>query len=503
LELFEKYFILYNSLSLDEYELAAQYLWLFQKLNAAKLASVVDEKNEAEANKKSHPQFNLLISFFSSCNAIISEKLASTVSNKTTSVLDIELKMNMRMIITIYIANSLVNEVYELVKPHLRRIYEEKRNSDDSSIKASKELVVHFLYEADRLKKLKNVIKISSLDPQLKFYLFNYLEAKQELDSICIAIELHVDSRNYIKAIDLYDKYSKQISNSSSHSYLSSMCDVAKQMLLDTQKASLISGIGANRMATITNLVLDSIPQTAIIITSSDIKESEYFLYRFTMPLGERYKPSKRCLKIFDRTDDIHYVKVLKMPDLIQSDHIASNITVPMSTTIVTTNAANDKIAESAFIPSLTPYRMLKKSILTSSLKRKASTSTPQTASVLGEPSPSKRQSLRNIETPSILKSTSSALDSAVAPRLSQIGLVSSTKSASVIKSVKFQISKSNKRKTEENDEESESNEELEINGNLAKKANIKLFDDDEEHEKTPWNKSTLSEQNKSNLIDL
>jgi hypothetical protein len=510
MELFEKYFILYDSLSMDEYELAAQYLWLFQKLNAANLASIVNEKTETEAaDKKSHPQLNLLISFFSSCNSVISEKLASAVSKQNNSALDVELKMNMRMIITIYTANSLVNEAYELVKPHLRRLYQGINSDDDSSIKISKDLVVHFLNEADRLKNLKNVIKISSLDPQLKFYLFNYLEAKQELDSICIAIELHVNSRNYIKAVDLFDRYSKQITNSSSHSYLSSMCDVAKQMLLHREKATLGSGIStANRAPAITGLALDSNPQKAIIITYNDIKESQNFVYRFMMPLGERYNPSKRCLKIFENSEDNHYVKVLKMPELIFSDNnLASNTTTPMNTTILTSNTAHDKLTESAFIPSLTPYSMLKKSILTSSFKRKASTSTPQTTSILGVPSPSKRQSLRNIETPSILKSSLGAHDTATGPRLSQMGLVSSlscAKSTSVIKSVKFQISKSSKRKTEEDDdEEHESNEEFETNGRSAKKANIKLFDDDEEQDKTATDKSTVLEQNHSNLIDL
>ena len=52
-------------------------------------------------------------------------------------------------------------------------------------------------------------MKLSSLDHDLLLMLFNFLEAKQDLNSICMAIDLYVTNRNYTRAIELYDKYSK------------------------------------------------------------------------------------------------------------------------------------------------------------------------------------------------------------------------------------------------------------------------------------------------------
>lgn len=79
-------------------------------------------------------------------------------------------------------------------------------------------------------------MKLGSADSDLLLMLFNYLEAKQDLSSICMAIDLHVNSRNYKRAISLYDKYSKQISNSE-FNYLSSMIEIAKDMQDDTDSS--------------------------------------------------------------------------------------------------------------------------------------------------------------------------------------------------------------------------------------------------------------------------
>ena len=59
------------------------------------------------------------------------------------------------------------------------------------------------------VKLWKQVIKLSASDHELLAMLFAYLEAKQDLNSICIAIDLHVTNRNYTKAIQLFEKYSK------------------------------------------------------------------------------------------------------------------------------------------------------------------------------------------------------------------------------------------------------------------------------------------------------
>ncbi len=52
-------------------------------------------------------------------------------------------------------------------------------------------------------------MKLSALDTDLLLILFNYLEAKQDLNSIGMAIDLHINNRNYKRAIELYERYSK------------------------------------------------------------------------------------------------------------------------------------------------------------------------------------------------------------------------------------------------------------------------------------------------------
>jgi hypothetical protein len=52
-------------------------------------------------------------------------------------------------------------------------------------------------------------VKLSALDTDLLLILFNYLEAKQDLNSIGMAIDLHINNRNYKRAIELYERYSK------------------------------------------------------------------------------------------------------------------------------------------------------------------------------------------------------------------------------------------------------------------------------------------------------
>lgn len=41
--------------------------------------------------------------------------------------------------------------------------------------------------------------------------LYSYLEAKQDLNSICTAIDLYLTHHDYTEAIQLYEKYSRVI----------------------------------------------------------------------------------------------------------------------------------------------------------------------------------------------------------------------------------------------------------------------------------------------------
>ncbi len=52
LEFYEKYFILYNSCNCNQYNIASQYLWLFQKLNASSIGSTdMNNGNNNETNR--------------------------------------------------------------------------------------------------------------------------------------------------------------------------------------------------------------------------------------------------------------------------------------------------------------------------------------------------------------------------------------------------------------------------------------------------------------------
>ena len=60
-----------------------------------------------------------------------------------------------------------------------------------------------------KVKLVKKICRLSLSDNELWFALINYLEAKQDVCSIATAINLHIDQRNYSRAIGLYAKYSK------------------------------------------------------------------------------------------------------------------------------------------------------------------------------------------------------------------------------------------------------------------------------------------------------
>ena len=124
LEFYEKYFILYNSCNANQYKIAAQYLWLFQKLNASSIGST-DINNGANQSNNNHNQqenqldsneTSILFRFFSKS----SSQLLDLV-NKSNQMHH-EQRMHFRLIITIYLANSLVNEAYDLIKPQIKLI---------------------------------------------------------------------------------------------------------------------------------------------------------------------------------------------------------------------------------------------------------------------------------------------------------------------------------------------------------------------------------------------
>lgn len=99
LELYEKYFILYNSLNAREYKLAIQYLWLFQKLNTSSMSGI-DTIRSNQSISQSNDQHNFF-RFFSKSNNITNE----TKSN-SNNLLRNEQYMHLRVMITIYLANT-------------------------------------------------------------------------------------------------------------------------------------------------------------------------------------------------------------------------------------------------------------------------------------------------------------------------------------------------------------------------------------------------------------
>ncbi|CAF1033811.1 unnamed protein product [Brachionus calyciflorus] len=234
LEFYEKYFILYNSVSLNEYKIAAQYLWLFQKLNVSSISTT--PANDLLTSKTISSQMDsdlALFNFFPKSNTNLTELNSQSLQNK----LKHEQIMHSRLILTIYLANSLVNEAYDLIKPHVLQI----KSSGSLANKLSKELLIHFFTEAEKFKQWKQLIKLTSIDSDFLLILLNYLEAKKDTDSIGRAIDLHVNNRNYKKAIQLYEKYHQQISTSADFSYLSSMIDIAKEMQNDYTSNALFS----------------------------------------------------------------------------------------------------------------------------------------------------------------------------------------------------------------------------------------------------------------------
>ena len=103
METYEIYFILYNSLHLKQYKLAIEYLWLFQKLNTS--IATIDLSSDFSCTKTQSQDTNIF-RFFSKINPGI--KLTEMKSN-FQSLQRNEQNMHLRVIITIYLANSYEN----------------------------------------------------------------------------------------------------------------------------------------------------------------------------------------------------------------------------------------------------------------------------------------------------------------------------------------------------------------------------------------------------------
>ena len=71
---------------------------------------------------------------------------SSDLTKTTNSLQRNEQYMHLRVMITIYLANSLWNEAFEFIKPYLKAI---KTASSDS---LEKEIVIHFFLECEKCK---------------------------------------------------------------------------------------------------------------------------------------------------------------------------------------------------------------------------------------------------------------------------------------------------------------------------------------------------------------
>ena len=162
LEFFEKYFILYNSVHVKEYKIAAQYLWLFQKLNVSSIStneiSNYYANNQAYNSNNDLDKFNdknsIFFSIFSK-TSLANNNLSNDYICDKNSQIRHEQIMHFKLIITIYMSNQLVNEAYDLIKTQIKHLTSTPNHlGASSSTKLSKELLIHFFYETEKCKIL-------------------------------------------------------------------------------------------------------------------------------------------------------------------------------------------------------------------------------------------------------------------------------------------------------------------------------------------------------------
>lgn len=151
LEFFEKYFILYNTVHVKEYKIAAQYLWLFQKLNVSSIST--SEMNNFYHNNTKNSNDEEKNSIF--YNIFSKSSFSNTLSNACISNKNIQIRheqiMHFKLIITIYLSNHLVNEAYDLIKAQIKNL---TSNQNVTDAKLSKELIVHFFFEIEKCKRI-------------------------------------------------------------------------------------------------------------------------------------------------------------------------------------------------------------------------------------------------------------------------------------------------------------------------------------------------------------
>lgn len=291
LEFYEKYFILYDTMSVGDHKSALQYVWLFQKLNTSALASSSSDSLRSSASENELGLFKLINKIPSSSS------LSSASSLSEFNKLKHEQRMHARVIITIYLANTLVNEAYNLVKPHIKNVKSLIKSpmlNENPSVKFSKELLVHFFIQIEVYKLWKQVTDLTSLDKDLLLMMFNFIEAFDKLDLVCMAIDLHVNNQNYKKAVELYDRHAKQIA-SSKHAYLSTMVEIARDVHYDCDFENE-----------------ENTSEKYSLITEKDIKETMNFEYRFTVALRDLCKNSKRCIRLLNAPEDQTYIELLR-----------------------------------------------------------------------------------------------------------------------------------------------------------------------------------------------
>lgn len=297
-----------------------------------------------------------------------------------------------------------------------------------------------------KVKQWKQIVKLSQLDNDLLTLLFSYLEAKQDLNSVCLAIDLYVSNRIYKRAIELYEKYSNKIINSE-YEYLSSMIEIAKEMY-----DGYSSSTDELRIAS----------KCYNIINANDLRSTRSFQYIFKVPFKDLCKSSKRCLRLLDATNDIDYLNILKLPEI---ESFASNIKAPLNNLSNNYNNLSENMGNIA--ESMTPYNLSKTLALSSLKKHISTTSTPQSVIV--------NKVLTKVLPTPISKQLQTNCDSQSRVLTSSLKLTKNATS-SVTKSVKFQLKKYTREISNENKEYNEYEDEI---ANLTDENNLEKNDDD------------------------
>jgi hypothetical protein len=256
--------------------------------------------------------------------------------------------MHHKAMLTIYLANNFLNEAYDFVKPHLKQARATATTAIQALNQQTKDVVLHFFVEAERFKLIKKLCRLSLSDQDLLHTLIAFFEAKQDLTSTALAINLHIDHRNYPRAIQLHAKYAKQLANSE-FDYLASLIDVIQ-----------------NETAT-----METTTPVSALFTFNDIKQTAEFQYCFQQPLRDLCTNSKRCLKIWSPVADADYVRLMSLPD-IEHLNTDSNINMPQG-------AATKVPYFNKYLPeACTPFLVGKTPLHSSLLKRKCSTPHPE-----------------------------------------------------------------------------------------------------------------------------